>query len=94
MCLSGVGGISEECEETERMILNLLEKWTLFMPEISYVYILISNTQINTKGAPTEGRYWTSADCRAADSSSDTVPLDGDCQSQEEDRDQCPGYSA
>lgn len=56
MCLSGVGGISEECEETERMILNLLDMWALFMPEISYVYILIcSNTQKYEKVRPRRG---------------------------------------
>jgi hypothetical protein len=34
MCLSGVGGIREECEEeTERMMPNLLENWILYMPE-------------------------------------------------------------
>jgi hypothetical protein len=52
--VSGVGGISEECEETERMMLNLLEKWSLFMPEISYVYILFWKTCRTTKGVGTE----------------------------------------
>jgi hypothetical protein len=65
-------------EETGRMMLNLLEKWILFMPELSPVYperSLSVTTRKNTKCVGTE---WT-----ILNQCGPYVSLDGDFQSQE-----------